>query len=297
MLRPFAIVAAVFVGLSSTCVAQELQQGSLPKTPQAASAKPATANSATTKKKKSAKAKKPTPQKQAQPLPPQPPPPPPTLEQQPAVAPEVLYRGGLLTIIARNSTMSDVLAAVRRVTGANIDRPPSGGGERVVGQFGPGLPRDVLNHLLNGSRYDYVILGSATRPGAIDRVLLTQRGAPTQGAAVAANTQNQPPQHPGVQPPAEEQTEPDTEPEVDSEDMTVPEREQEAAPAQEPTQMQREPAPGQPPQGQAPQAQPPDQNQPNQQGQPNVKSPEELLRELQQMQQQQQQKPPDQEPQ
>lgn len=296
MLRPFAIVAAVFVGLSSTWAAQELQQGSLPKTPPTASAKPSTANSATTNKKKSAKARKPAPQKQAQQVPPQPPPPPPTLEQQPAVAPEVLYRGGQLTIIARNSSMSDVLAAVRRVTGANIDRPPSGGGERVVGQFGPGLPRDVLNHLLNGSRYDYIILGSATRPGAIDRVLLTQRGAPTQGAAVAANTQNQPPQRPGVQPPAEEQTEPDSEPEVDNEDMTVPEREQEA-PAQEPTQMQQEPALGQPPQGQPPQAQPPDQNQPNQQGQPNVKSPEELLRELQQMQQQQQQKPPDQEPQ
>jgi hypothetical protein len=251
--------------------------------------------SAATKKtrktrKKAIRHKKPTPQKQAEQTPAPVPPPPPTLEQQPSVAPEVLYHGGQLTIVAKNSTMADVLAAVRRVTGSNIDRPPSGGMERVVGQWGPGTPREVLASLLNGSRYDYIILGSMSRPGAIDRVLLTPRGAQSASTAVANNSpaQQQPPQ---IAQPAEAD-EPEAEP-ADTEDMTVPETTQPEAPQNQPEPQANQPEP----QTEQPQAQPPDQTQESPE-QPKVKSPEELLRELQQMQQQQQQQqqqpPPDQ---
>ena len=36
-----------------------------------------------------------------------------------------------------------------------------------LAQLGPGLPRDVLNTLLNGSKFDYVILGVTGKPGAV----------------------------------------------------------------------------------------------------------------------------------
>lgn len=75
-------------------------------------------------------------------------------------------------------------------TGASFDIPASAGNERVVAQLGPGLPREVLNTLLNGSKFDYVILGVTGDPGGIQKVILTPRQAGT-----AVNTaQNKNPQ-------------------------------------------------------------------------------------------------------
>src|SRR5262249_26597011 len=114
---------------------------------------------------------------QAQPEPvaaPHPPPPPPTPEQGPSSPQEVNNLHGQLTITARNSTMSDVLNAVKQKTGAAVDMPAVTS-ERVVGQFGPGAPRDVMAQLLNGSHYDYVLLGSPSDPGALNKIVLTAR--------------------------------------------------------------------------------------------------------------------------
>ena len=220
-----------------------------------------------------------------------PPPPPPTPEQMPSVAPEVMYQGGMLTIKAPNSTMNDVLSAVRRVTGATIEKPPVGGGDRVVAQLGPGQPKDVLEALFNGSRYDYIILGSMTRPGGVDRVILTAKANAGGAPAAVANNQNagQAPR-PNAQP---VQNADQDEPEADTEDMSVPERDQ-AEPEQPEQQQQQQQQQPQQPQG-IPVAPPQEQSQqqgqnPDQNQQPRVKSPDELLRELQQMQKQ----PPDQ---
>ena len=106
-----------------------------------------------------------------------PPAPPPTLEQSAPTPPRVSFQNGLLTIDATNSTLSQVLRAVQSRTGASIDIPGGAGSERVVAQLGPGLPRDVLNTLLNGSKFDYVILGVTGNPGAVEKVILTPRQA------------------------------------------------------------------------------------------------------------------------
>ena len=85
-------------------------------------------------------------QVQADPPPPPaplPPPEPPKPEQMPAILPIVSYQNGQLTITAPNSTLSDILRAVKGKTGANIEIPP-GSNERVVGKMGPGAPRDIL---------------------------------------------------------------------------------------------------------------------------------------------------------
>src|SRR6266851_5188228 len=57
----------------------------------------------------------------AMPAPPQAPPP--TPEQGPSSPPEVNYQGGQLVIVARNSTLGDVLTAAKRKTGAAVDMP------------------------------------------------------------------------------------------------------------------------------------------------------------------------------
>ena len=85
--------------------------------------------------------------------------------------PQVSFQGGQLTISAQNSTLGDILKAVRAQTGATIDLPGNAS-ERVVGHLGPAPARDVLTALLNGSHFNYLLLGSPTDPAALDRVIL-----------------------------------------------------------------------------------------------------------------------------
>ncbi|HSS96478.1 MAG TPA: hypothetical protein VLK33_05595, partial [Terriglobales bacterium] len=121
--------------------------------------------------------KKPTPVKQEQPAP-QPAPAIAevpvaelTLEQKPAVPPRVTYQNKQLTIVAENSTLGDVLRAVKTQTGASIDLPANTNA-RVVTNLGPGPSRDVLVHLLNGTLFNYVLLGTANDPQAVGKIIL-----------------------------------------------------------------------------------------------------------------------------
>lgn len=144
------------------------------------------------------KAKKPAP-KAAQPLPSGPTGRP--IENQvpldsiPPVPPQVTYQDGQLTIVAPNSTLGDVLRAVHKLTGAEIDIPEAK--ERVATRVGPGPARDVMAELLNGSRFDYVLLGSAEDQNALTRVVLVAKSAPDN--TNAAEQPAQPAQAPGNQ--------------------------------------------------------------------------------------------------
>ena len=126
-------------------------------------------------------------------LPPLPPGPLPQLplDVMPATAPKVSYQNGLLTIVAQNSTLGDILRDVRKSTGASIEVPPNAT-ERVFTRLGPGAPRDVLASLLNGSSFNYVMLGSSSNPTSIVSVVLTTK--PATGTAQTAASTYPPPQ-------------------------------------------------------------------------------------------------------
>jgi hypothetical protein len=109
------------------------------------------------------------------------------MDQIPAAAPTVTYENGALRIEAENATLGEILRKVQKLTGASIDTPPGGANERVVVQIGPGAPRDVLATLLNGTSYNYVMLGSATDPIAVASVMITQK-ASVGGVQTAVNT-------------------------------------------------------------------------------------------------------------
>jgi hypothetical protein len=132
--------------------------------------------------KKAVKAKKVVPEP---PPPPAPPPPPPTLEQMPAQAPQVHYSRGQLTIVAENSTLSDILRAVKAQTGATVEVPPNAT-ERVVARLGPGPARDILAALLNGTHFNYVMLGSPLHPDSVDRLILTSKSGGVPEVSPAA---------------------------------------------------------------------------------------------------------------
>jgi hypothetical protein len=133
--------------------------------------------------KKQQKTEQPTPA----PLPPYTPGPlqPLPLDQVPAVAPHVHFEGGELTIEAHNSTLADVLKAVRQQTGADFEIP-SNATERVVADLGPGPARDVLAQLLNGTHFNYVMVGSVTDPTAVQSILLTPKSGGSETTTAAA---------------------------------------------------------------------------------------------------------------
>jgi len=211
------------------------------------------------------KRKKPTPAKKEQPAPApaiaEIPPTELTLEQKPAVPPTVTYQNKQLTIVAENSTLGDVLRAVKVQTGASIDLPANTNA-RVVTHLGPGPSRDVLVHLLNGTLFNYVLLGTVNDPAAVGKIILIPKpvGNEAQAAAnVPPNMQQQ--NYPAVNQPTQgndESEAADTEP-----------------PAEEDNSATTEP---EPPAPAAPNGQ-----------QPNLRTPEQLLQELQRQQLLQQQ--------
>ena len=134
---------------------------------------------------------------------------------QPPNPPKISYVNGALTVIANNSALSDVLSAIERATGVRVEgtRPDA---ERVFGQFGPGSPRDVLNSLFSGSKYDFILTGSLDDPGGVQTIILSPHGtgAPSSGPVAAANqpvprpTENDDDEAPAYQVPISEAPQP-----------------------------------------------------------------------------------------
>ena len=97
------------------------------------------------------------------------------LDSMAPVPPQVSYQNAQLTINAPNSTLGDILRAVRKQTGAEIEIPPAS--ERVVTHLGPGPAREVMAELLNGSRFNYVLLGSPADNSVLTRIVLVAKAA------------------------------------------------------------------------------------------------------------------------
>jgi len=208
---------------------------------------------------------------------PTPPPPPlpsgPTgpIQQMPldsiaAVPPQVSYQNGQLTIVAPNSTLGDILRAVKKQTGADIEVPQAT--DRVVTRLGPGPARDVMAELLNGSRFNYVLLGSPEDSSLLTRVVLVAKSAAETSPGGVSLAQQQPMQQPqpmvqqpNMAPPPQEM--------ADDQNGDQPE---ENAPDENPDQAAAD-AEQQQPQG----------------DQPVVKTPQQMLQEMQQRQMQLQQ--------
>jgi len=103
------------------------------------------------------------------------------------VPPEVSFQSGQLTIVAPNSTLADILKAVHKQTGAEIEIPNAS--DRVVTRLGPGPALDVMAELLNGSRFNYVLLGSPEDPNQLTKVVLVAKSGPEVSPVAAAAPQ------------------------------------------------------------------------------------------------------------
>ena len=94
---------------------------------------------------------------------------------------QISYQNGMLGISANKATLSEVLYAIQQRTGADISIPAGAEQERVVAEIEPAPVAEAVARLLNGSRFNYMILNSAKDPRQLDRVILSAR---TEGTFV-----------------------------------------------------------------------------------------------------------------
>ncbi len=217
----------------------------------------------------------------ATPEPVAPPPPPPTPEQMQANPPQVSYLNGQLAIQSTNATLSSILNAIRQQTGAQIEIPPGSGNERVATRVGPGPACDVIASLLSGSAFDFLIMGNPNQPGGVQRIILTAKSRAITGGVSGMN-----------RPPASPVQSEDNNNEEEADSPEPPPDEQQSQPPvtgtvpPPPAEQQPAAVPGQPPTTVGPQQQPPGAPYPGQQGAsgpPQVKTPEQMLQELQKL--------------
>ena len=103
---------------------------------------------------------------------------------KPVTKMEVEFRNGELKILANKATLAEVLYEVHIKTGADIPIPSGAERDQVVGSFGPASAREVMASLLNGSRFNFILVASDQDPSQLRSVVLTPRGdAVSQPAA------------------------------------------------------------------------------------------------------------------
>ncbi|MBB6146687.1 hypothetical protein HNQ77_004666 [Silvibacterium bohemicum] len=172
----------------------------------------------------------------------------------PAEAAKVDLAGGKLTIAANNSSLSAILNQLSTSAGMTVDGMNKD--QRIFGTYGPGDPREILSALLDGTGYNIVMFGKTTA-GTPSQLTLSPRGA-SAGSAAAGGMRN-------------------------SVRSNQDDEDEEPAPTQyQDNQPPPQPAPSSPGPGVP--------------GQPNggVRTPQQILQDMQSRQQQQQAQPPEQ---
>src|SRR5208337_2172595 len=103
----------------------------------------------------------------------------------------VRYESGKLTVVARGVTLQSVLQLIAQRTGTAIESTGWFDAGQVYVELGPATVQEVLTDLLNGSSANYVMLGSQSNPGFVERLVISPRsqaasGASSQSPVVAA---------------------------------------------------------------------------------------------------------------
>jgi hypothetical protein len=110
----------------------------------------------------------------------------PEVAAAPAPAPEkkvaASYQNGLLSITSNRGSLADVLNEIHLQTGADIAIPAGAEQEEVAVSLGPAPPRDVVAKLLDGSHYNFIIVGADGDISKLGRVILSLKGAGNMSA-------------------------------------------------------------------------------------------------------------------
>ncbi len=111
---------------------------------------------------------------------------------QPVTTPPIAQlTDGKLTIRANGQDFASVLESVHSVTGVTVDMPSGMDSEPVFLSMGPASITDALVALMDGSDYNYIIVGSEKDPRLVKRLILTRRTSAAP-AMLVATTQGAP---------------------------------------------------------------------------------------------------------
>lgn len=103
--------------------------------------------------------------------------------QAPVTAPappkniQVSFRDGLLSIAANKASLAEVLYEIHLRTGADIPIPAGAEQEKIIVKTGPAPANQAMATLLNGTGFNFVLVGSEQDPSALRSVILSPRGS------------------------------------------------------------------------------------------------------------------------
>jgi hypothetical protein len=141
----------------------------------------------------------------------------PPVPAKPAPVLEVEYRDGRLSILAHDVSLAQVLNEVQHKTGADIPIPSVAAQEQVVATIGLLPVREALSALLNGSRFNFILVGVDDDPSKLKSVILTFRG---EGISQPEMAVPEPPV--ADAPPEPEAPQPEVQPQQDSAGQEAP---------------------------------------------------------------------------
>jgi AMIN domain len=140
---------------------------------------------------------------------------------------QVNYVNGKLSIWANKASLAEVLLEVQRKTGADIPIPSGAQQDQVVTSIGPASPRDALAALLNGSRFNFIMVGADNDATRLKSVILTVRGEEGVSQPAISATSATEPQPPDTEaqplpPPPDSEAQPAPPPEAVQPDLPPP---------------------------------------------------------------------------
>jgi hypothetical protein len=137
---------------------------------------------------------------------------------------EISFQDGRLRLVSNKASLAEVLNEIRMQLNAEIVVPAGAEQEVVAVALGPATPREVISRLLDGSRYNFIIVGTDADANQVERVVLSPKNnmaesaiAPTpvaemQGPGAVPPPPVPPPPTEDVQPQGDSNPPPDTTP-------------------------------------------------------------------------------------
>jgi AMIN domain-containing protein len=117
----------------------------------------------------------------------------PPVPAKPVPVLNVDFQNDRMGIVAHDVSLAQVLSEVQRKTGADIPIPSVAAQEHVVADIGMLPVRDALTALLNGSRFNFIMVGADNDPSKLKSLILTFRAGGISQPAIAS-----PPSQPAV---------------------------------------------------------------------------------------------------
>jgi hypothetical protein len=88
---------------------------------------------------------------------------------------EITFQDGRLRLVSNKASLAEVLNEIRAQLNADIVVPAGAEQEMVAVALGPSTPRDVISKLLDGSRYNFIIVGTDADANQVERVVLSPK--------------------------------------------------------------------------------------------------------------------------